>query len=505
MLPAGAASLDDPPPGLIPTSTTLAKVRALYARTHDRESTRAATTIEEWRLIQEKLTGTYRVYILGKDERDVTSIGPFIYESGVHAGVRWQQTRNGITFAESGYHEARDAASERAWQSDTDPHNVRLIGESVALNAYVVELDPPGGRHEWRFVDKKSGNVVRLEAVAKERRITTIYDDFRTFDGIPQPSRVRTIDSFGNERDLQLLSRTLDLTPDPKDVDIAPTRRTLVEFPFATTLVHLPVRFVNGLAVVRVRIGLRFYDFLLDSGAAGIIIDPAVVDDQKLDTYGGHIGATVGTVTESSAIVPSMAVGPLKMRGVVARVVSVPFHLDDRTRIVGLLGFDFFADCVVHVDFEHGTVDAITPPAFKPPPDAVAVPIALDDRTPEVRARADAASGRMVIDTGANRSIVATSFAARAGLVPDGAGSVTRFRGVGGIGVGEAVSVKQFDLGGIIVPDVVVDVSSADLGTEDVDATIGTDVSAAYDLYFDERSAMLYARRAHRALSLAPP
>ena len=51
----------------------------------------------------------------------------------------------------------------------------------------------------------------------------------------------------------------------------------------------------------------------------------------------------------------------------------------------------------------------------------------------------------------------------------------------------------------------VVDVSSADLGTEDVDATIGTDVSAAYDLYFDERSAMLYARRAHRALSLAPP
>jgi len=500
-LPAGAASLDDPPPGLIPTSTTLAKVRALYARTHDRENTRAATTIEEWRLVQDKLTGTYRVYILGKDERDVTSIGPFIYESGVHGGVRWQQTRNGITYTESGFHEARDAASERAWESDTDPHDVRLIGESVALNAYVVEIDPPGGRHEWRFVDKKSGNVVRLEAVAKERRFTTIYDDFRIFDGLPQPSRVRTIDSFGNERDLQLLSRTLDLTPDPKDVDVVPTRRTLVEFPFATTLVHLPVRFVNGLAVVRVRIGLRSYDFLLDSGAAGIIIDPSVVDDQKLDLAGGHIGATVGTFTESSAIVPAMAVGPLKMRSVVTRVVNVPFHLDDHTRIFGLLGFDFFADCVVHVDFEHGIVDAITPPAFKPPADAVAVPIALDDRTPEVRARADAAFGRMVIDTGANRSILTTAFAARAAVASDSAGGVTRFRGVGGVGVGEAVSVKQFDLGGIVVPDVVVDVSSADLGTEDVDATIGTDVSSAYDLYFDERSAMLYVRRAHRSIS----
>jgi hypothetical protein len=261
------------------------------------------------------------------------------------------------------------------------------------------------------------------------------------------------------------------------------------------------VRFVNGLAVVRVRIGLRFYDFLLDSGAAGIVIDPAVVDDQRLDTYGAHIGATVGTFTESSAIVPGMAIGTLKLRGVVARVVSVPFHLDDRTRIFGLLGFDFFADCVVHVDFEHGVVDAIQPPAFKPPGDAIAVPIALDDRTPEVRARADAAYGRMVIDTGANRSILTTAFAARAAVASDSAGGVTRFRGVGGVGVGEAVSVKQFDLGGIVVPDVVVDVSSADLGTEDVDATIGTDLSAAYDLYFDERSAMLYARRAHRSLS----
>jgi hypothetical protein len=505
-LPA-AAALDDPPSGLIPTSTTLAKVRALYARTHARDasSRAAATTIEEWRLTQDRLTGTYRVYILGRDERDVTSIGPFIFESGIHAGVHWQQTRNGITFTDAGFHEARDAVSERAWESDTDARDVRLIGESVALNAYVVEIDPAGGRREWRFVDKKSGNVVRLEEIAKDRRITTIYDDFRTFDGIPQPSRVRTIDSFGNERDQQLLSRTLDLTPDPRVVDIVPTRRTLVEFPPFLPLVHLPVRFVSGLAVVRVRIGLRSYDFLLDSGAAGIVLDPSVVDDQKLDTYGTHIGATVGTFNESSTIVPLLGVGPLKLRNVVARVVGVPFHLDDRTRIAGLLGFDFFADCVVHLDFEHGVADAIAPAAFKPPPDVVPLALALDDRTPTVRARADGAVGRMVLDTGANRSILTTGFADRADVMTDAAASIMRFRGVGGVGVGEAVNVKTFDLGGFSVPDVVVDVSSADLGIEDVDATIGTDVSAAFDLYFDYRSATVYVRRAHRAVGVAAP
>ncbi len=481
-------------------------MRALYARTHARDAPQAAaTTIEEWRLTQDKLTGTYRVYILGRDERDVTSLGPFIFENGVRGGVHWQQTRNGISFADSGFHEARDAVSEHAWESDTDPRAVRLVGESVALNAYVVEIDPPGGRHEWRFIDKKSGNVVRLETIAKERRVITTYDDFRTFDGIPQPSRVRSIDSFGNERDQQLLSRTLDLTPDPRDVDIAPTRRALVEFPPGFPLVHLPVRFVSGLAVVRVRIGGRGYDFLLDSGAAGIVIDPSIVDDQKLDTYGAHVGATVGVFNESSAIVPLLGVGPLRMRNVVARVVGVPFHLDDRTRIAGLLGFDFFADCVVHVDFEHGVADAIAPAAFKPPPDVVALPIALDDRTPAVRARADGAFGRMVLDTGANRSILTTGFADRADVMTDGAGSITRFRGVGGVGVGEAVNVKAFDFGGLTVADVVVDVSSADLGIEDVDATIGTDVLAAFDLYFDDRSANVYVRRAHRSIGAVVP
>jgi hypothetical protein len=116
-----------------------------------------------------------------------------------------------------------------------------------------------------------------------------------------------------------------------------------------------------------------------------------------------------------------------------------------------------------------------------------------------VRARADGAWGRMVLDTGANRSILTTGFADRADVVTDAAAGITRFRGVGGVGVGEAVNVKMFDLGGLTVPDIVVDVSSADLGTEDIDATIGTDVSQAFELYFDYRSATVYVRRVHHA------
>ena len=498
MMGRALAAVDEPPAGLIASSTSLAKVRALYLKNHDRERTRAATIIEEWRLTQDKMSGTYRVFRLGKDERDITLLGPLFLQAGVHNGTRWQQTRNGITYTYSGVHEARDARSESAWLADPEPRDVRLIGESVPLNAYVIEIDPAGGRREWRFIDKRSGNVVRREYVEKGRRYTISFDDYRTFDGIPEPSRVRSVDSYGNERDLSLLSRTLDLTPDPHDVDIPPNRRAFVEFPAGVTNVHLPMRVINGLCVVKVHIGLKDYDFLLDSGAAGIVIDPSVVDDGHLETYGSRIGATIGTFSETTGIVPLMTIGTLRMRAVVARVVTVPFHLDERIHIAGLLGFDFFLDTVVHVDLDHGIANVIAPAMFKPPSDAAVIPLALDDRTPVVRARADTATGRVVLDTGANRSVFTPPFASRADIAFDPATAVAQFRGLGGTGTAETVRLKSFDIAALPLLDPVVDVSNANLGAEDIDGTAGTDLLHAYELFFDYRTAALYVRRSRK-------
>ena len=495
---AAAAALDDPPAGLIASSTSLAKIRALYAKDHERERTRAATIIEEWRLRQDKMSGTFHVFRLGHDERDITLLGPFFSESGVHNGTRWQQTRNGITYTYGGIHENRDARSDTAWLSSVEPREVRLIGESVSFNAFVVEIDPPGGRHEWRFLDKRTLNLVRREYIEKGRRYTVTFDDYRTFDGIAEPSRVRAIDSYGNERDLSLLSRTLDLTPAPHDVDIPPSRRTLVEFPAGLTASRLPMRVLNGLCVVKVRIGTKDYDFLLDSGAAGVVIDPSVVDDAHLETYGTRIGATVGTFTETTGIVPLMSIGALKMRSVVARVVSVPFRLDDRTHIAGLLGFDFFLDTIVHVDLDHNVANVFAPGTFKPPADLATIPIALDDRTPVVRARADSVTGRVVLDTGANRSVFTPPFASRADVAFDPATASAQFRGLGGTAAAETVKLKSFDIAALPLLDPVVDVSNANLGAEDVDGTAGTDLLHAYDLFFDYRGGALYVRRSRK-------
>jgi predicted aspartyl protease len=492
-----AAAIDDEPGGLASPSATLARVRQIYEHAHAHDHTRAATVLEDWRLFQDGTVGSYRVNRLGRDVRETTTLGPLTYERGVVRGARWEQNRNGIVFSYAGIHDQRDAVSDRAFRDAGDERYVHVVGDSPAFNAYVVEVNPPAGRHEWLYIDKRSGNLMRREYVERRRRYTTTYDDYRPFDGVPEPSRVRTVDSLGNEREQILVNRSLDTTPDLRDVEMPPSRR-VVEFPERQSSVRLPVRFVNGLAVVRVIVGRGAYDFLLDSGAAGIVIDPSVVQQQGLDHFGLRVGATLGSFPESTTIVPQMTIGGLRMRNIVTRVVTIPFHVDEHTHVAGLLGFDFFADAVVHLDFAKGTAEALAPERFHPPADATTVNVALDDKTPAVPARAGNANGRVVLDTGANRTVFETAFAERGEFAPDRVASTMHVRGIGGFANAEATRVPVFELGGIFTRGATADVANADLGTEDVDGIIGTDLLRVYDLWFDYRTAAVYLRRAKR-------
>ncbi len=495
-VPASAA-VDDEPGGLVASNATLAHVRTLYDRAHARDHTRAATVIEDWRLFQDDTVGSYRVYRLGKDVREITTLGPLVYQRGVRGAVHWEQNRNGIVSTYPGVHEQRDAASERALRDSGDDRDVRLVGELPALNAYVVEVNPPAGRHEWLFIDKRTGYLSRRDYVERRRRYATTFDDYKLIEGVPEPSRTRTVDSLGNEREQLLVTRALDTTPDLRDVDIPPPRR-VVEFPEKQPLMRLPVRFVNGLAIVRVIVGRTGYDFLLDSGAAGIVIDPSVVQQQGLERYGQRLGSTLGTFPESTTIVPQMTIGGLRMRTVVSRVVAVPFRVDDRVHLAGLLGFDFFADAVVHVDLQHNLAEAISPDRFHPPADAVTLNVALDDKTPAVSARAGGAAGRVLLDTGANRTVFETAFAERGDFSPDRVASTMHVRGMGGFANAESARVPTFELGGLWIRDATVDVSNADLGTEDVDGIVGSDLLRSYEVWFDYRANAVYLRKAKR-------
>jgi hypothetical protein len=165
---------------------------------------------------------------------------------------------------------------------------------------------------------------------------------------------------------------------------------------------------------------------------------------------------------------------------------------------MGLLGFDFFADAVVHVDFDRGIAEAIAPDHAHIPADAVAVAVGLDDKTPAVHLRAGTAPARVILDTGANRSVFETGFAERAEFSRESVTGPTRVHGIGGSAAADPARIPSFELGGIVTRDAIVDVSSADLGTDDIDGVLGTDLLRGYDLWFDDRAGAVYVRKSKR-------
>jgi predicted aspartyl protease len=476
---------------------SLAHIRAMYlgAIAHDRE--RTSEVVEDWKLLQDNMQGTFRSRRYLANSVETTTLGPFTALNGVHNGVRWQQNRNGMTFTFAGVHD-RDAISDRAFRlAAPDRPEVHVLGESPANGAYVVEVQPPLGRHEWLFFDKKTGELVRRERVERDRRYTTTYENFRTFDGDPTPTRVHTVDSLGNERDQQLVARTTETTADLRRFEPPPSRRTLVEFPAHTGNVRLPARLVNGLFVVRVNIANHGYDFLLDTGASGVIIDTTFAESLGLERFGSRNGNTAGTYVESTATVPQMSIGPLRMERIVTRVVPLPFRPDASSRIVGLLGFDFFEDVVAHVDFANGAVEVASAQDGPRPAGIPTLALALDDKSPLARASVDeSVAARLVLDTGANRTLLFAPFCDRAALAYDRLATTVRYRAVGGLGTGVLARFRSIAVGGTALANPTVEVASDNLGTEDTDGIIGTDLMRSLDVTFDFRNAVAYVRRA---------
>ena len=470
-------------------------MRALYERAYARTYGPRQTVLEDWRLYQDGIVGSYRVARVGHDERDTTSLGPVTYERGVLHGIHWEQDANGVTYTYPDVHEQKDALSEHDLRDPADDRDVHLLGESPDLDAYVVEVNPPAGRHAWYYIERRSGYLVRTERVRYGRRFITDDDDIRLVDGVPEPSRVRTVDALGNERDQILVSRTVEDVPVPSAIEIPPTRHPL-EIPTGVGPIRLPMRMVDGLPVVRTIVGRTAYDFLLDSGSSGIVVDPSVVDQQGFEHYGRHFGATLGTFTESTTVLSQLTVGELRMRDVVARVASLPFRPDAHTKIAGLLGFDFFADAIVHVDLPRGIVDVVAPERWHPPADASALSVGLTDRTQSVHLRVGSGIGRVVLDTGANRSLFVNTFADRADFGTERIPTVTRVRAIGGVSAAETTHVSVIDLAGIEVRDPTVDVTSGSLGADDLDGIVGTDVLREVELWFDDRTGTIYVRRA---------
>lgn len=491
---AFAASAVAPPSARadeLPTAEELAARARLALGERRPESER-----ETWSVRAGGLEGTLETVRRAADVTSTTTLGPFRTARGSLRGERWHQNENGETIV------------DRPEPSQTE----RVVAQSVArvhqpVDAWLVSTTFASSHVTRTYYDPRTGYVVRTEHTVAGHTTHVVFDDFRT-DG---RGRTRAWHYGGgdehadNDYDYRLLRD--DDAPEVSDADVAipHDRRTLVEFPAGSDVVRLPARIIGGRIYVRLQIGRRGLDFLLDTGAAALTIDDAVAQQLGLSAYGRTSQTVAGTFETRRVIAPLITLGPLALRDVVLRTVPFSQREAPDTRVVGLLGFDFIDALGLRIDYAAGTVDAYRPGALLPPPGAQPLEIRLNTGVPVGRVTVGEAMGDdFLFDTGAAFSYVLFQRFARAhpeafALVPGN--RVSTGSGVGGGLPYRTVVSKRLTIGATFFENAVgaQTMSPNALGFDNEDGLIGSDILKLFTVYLDYAAGRLFLAPRGRA------
>ncbi len=437
------------------------------------------------------LTGTIVTVRDGKDFRVDDSYGPLQSARGAFRGQAWHQNQNGETVLEQ----------PEAGKATHEATATTVSRVSTPLDAFVIATLNAAGDGTKQYIDPTSYRVVRFETIRPTGTIVTSYDDFHTTGGFTRAWHWMVRDGYAqDDADYHVVSD--DVGGAAANLAVPGSRRAFVEFPAGKTSIDLPVREDRGKFIVRVQVGSRGLDLVLDTGAAaGIALDDDVVRSLGLAHYGSFTNAAAADrYIATKAVVPEMSVGELRMHDVV--VSTIP-HVGDEGadyKAVGLLGFDFIAALALKCDYEKGRVTATQPEAFVAPtgPEAFAIPVRLGNQSPLADVTINGALGeRFLIDTGGGGTmLVFDYFARRHPEALNGALSIDaqpRFRGVGGAFETRPYRVAAVKLGNIAFRDFrVYRVTSAKSYSGNIDGAIGSTLLQLFTLYTDYGNSMLY-------------
>ncbi|HET7814316.1 MAG TPA: aspartyl protease family protein [Candidatus Baltobacteraceae bacterium] len=507
---AGPALADDgttPPGGITPAgSMTLTRLLTLHRVAVGKLDAGVAKTVTETDAYREgNLTGTIAIYESGDDDRTDVTVGTFHSAYGTLGGKAWEQNRNGLTRTMTGVHD-RGEINARALRHAAEgfASHVALLGRvKDPVSAYVVRIDPPGGRVEYRFYDTSTYLLVRDEEASEGKRITYTYDDFRTTKGIRLPWHThRTNGVADNDMDWKITALSYGDKIDPANVAIPSSASTLS---FSGDKTAIPAKLSGDRIILTIQLGGHKVNMQMDSGASGILLNRAVADATGVKSFGSRTAETAGKYLSSDALIPKIGFGDATMLNVSAETAPYVASTYDGAPVAGLMGYDFIAGAVMHIDYLGGTVEAIAPAAFKAPAGAIALPIRLDDGVPIVEAKIGSATGHhFIVDTGADRSMIFSGFAKAhpADVADQGLGDsmtaaypyIDQIYGVGGKVEVRPVQVSSLTVGSITLPKWLFDVSqdAPSFEGDDYDGLIGQDVLRNFDVYFDYAHTTMY-------------
>lgn len=496
-----ATQIDQPPSGLVPTNVSLAQILANHEKAI---GTRAAgqrdSVVEHWTFIDSGMSGTEDLQRDGTDYHSRIVYGPFVDEYGQHGESRWHQDANGFTCATTEIDE-RSFYATRVTEDAADPKNdASVLGKTLGADpAYVVSVKRPGKKHlEFVFYDADSAQVVRVEAPTDKRRLIQTFDDFRVTDGISRPWHVHDTDGRPElDDDWKLMSLQQAVNIPESTFEMAPNAPH-VSPPAAPS--QLPGKMMLGAYIVRLQVAGRGLDFLLDSSASESIIDWDVAREMGLPDYGHVTHLPDGTKVPFLTRFVQATAGGVALDNFTLTSEDFAYQPSESTKVVGVLGYDFFAANVLHFDFANGIVEALPVAQFasgNPTGASVDVPFTLDDGLPFVHAGiGDVITHRAVLSTIMPFSFILGSFVdAHPSEVADSSGK-THAAGILPVAGADSYGVKmeiwsaqvshfRFALSDYQRVHIPATNFPLMVGDDSIDAIIGTDYLKFYDVYFD--------------------
>ncbi len=428
---------------------------------------------------------------LGADHRDIVQTGPFHTERGVAGGQAWHQNDNGQTVLDQ----------PDPGQATRETTTTTVSRTSAPVAGYVVAVLNAKGFGVKDYVDGATWRLVRRETISANGTVATAYDDFRPDGGRTFAHHWHTDNGYAKTTSDTRVTAYAVGTVSAADVAVAPPRRALVSFPAGVASVVLPAQFGRSHVDVRVTVAGRGLDFILDTGASGIVMDREVAHELGLREYGTRSAVIAGRYTTARTIVPELRVGELTMRDVAVQLVPQGWNTDPGVKEVGLLGFDFLAELGLTIDYEHQRVTAVPGSAFAAPADPHAIPldVRIGSGQPNVSVTVNGALGeRWIIDTGGAGNFLIFDYFARRhpeALRDEGTIGIPRmtFRGIGGEFDTRAYKIGSLQVGNVRFVDFIgyrVISSGSYAGTSD--GVIGPGFLRYFTLALDYGASRLY-------------
>jgi predicted aspartyl protease len=435
----------------------------------------------------------------GDDWRTTLDGGGFSSMAGSYQGQRWSSDENGVVALNSNFRATSDPNALALKHPEDPKYRVTLLGVTqTEPHEYVVDVNPPDGVDVHLYYNAQTFLLDRKVRFERDRyQHVTEYSDYRKVFGEMQPWRVHSYDGRPQNDDVDV-TVSFDRAAEKPDLRI-PDSKPLFTLD-GTSPVVLPAKFTPEGIIIQAKIGDRGYDFILDSGASGLFIDPRVTHELGLTPF-GRSNQTVGggNVDFGSVRIAQMSIGPLQMHDVAFTTSPVDIQAAG-ARVVGLIGFDFLASAVTELDFKNQTLTLYPRSLFVANAAGMraqgvrALQLQLDDGIPRVAASIEDVPGNFLVDTGAFSMMAYHDYVSKLPSVTTDP-QEAEFDTVGGTMRAYLLRLTNFKFGGIVFRAAdVYEPTTSTFDITDYDGIIGRNALSVYKVTFDYADNLLFLR-----------